>query len=108
MKLKKIGKIGVDAGTVMVVDPCYMRDGAAPPLIDIKSIFADLENAKTTQVGKGLAVAVRSGYGDGVYPVYALIASPEETDGIEYHWGERVMGLVVDFGGTREWIGKTE
>jgi hypothetical protein len=104
MKLKKVGNIGVDAGTVMVVDPCYMRDGAAPPLIDIKSIFADLEDAHTTQVGKGLAVAVRSGYGDGVYPVYALMASSEETDG----WGERVMGLVVDFGGAREWIGKDE
>ena len=101
MKLKKIGKIGVDAGTVMVVDPCYMRDGAVP-LSDINSIFADLGDAQTTQVGKELAVAVRSGYGDGVYPVYALMASPEETDG----WGERVMGLVVDFGGAREWIGE--
>ena len=103
MKLKKVGKIGVDSGTVMVVDPCYMPDGAVPPLIDIESIFADLEDAQTTQVGNGLAVAVRSGYGDGVYPVYALMASPEETGG----WGERVMGLVVDFGGAREWIGKT-
>ena len=103
MRLEKVGKIGVDAGTVMVVDPCYMRDGAVP-LIDIQSIFADLENAQTTQIGQGLAVAVRSGYGDGVYSVYALIASPEETDG----WGERVMGLVVDFGGAREWIGKTD
>ena len=103
MRLEKVGKIGVDAGTVMVVDPCYMRDGAVP-LIDIQSIFADLENAQTTQIDQGLAVAVRSGYGDGVYSVYALIASPEETDG----WGERVMGLVVDFGGAREWIGKTD
>jgi len=103
VKLKKIGKIGVDAGTVMVVDPCYMRDGAVP-LIDIQSIFSDLEDAQTTQVGQGLAVAVRSGYGDGFYNVYALMASPEETDG----WGERVMGLVVDFGGAREWIGKTD
>jgi len=103
VRLEKVGKIGVDAGTVMVVDPCYMRDGAVP-LIDIQSIFSDLEGAQTTQVGKGLAVAVRSGYGDGVYSVYALMASPEETDG----WGERVMGLVVDFGGAREWIGKTD
>ena len=103
MKLKKVGKIGVDAGTVMVVDPCYMRDGAVP-LIDIQSIFSDLEDAQTTQVGQGLAVAVRSGYGDGVYSVYALMASPEETDG----WGERVMGLVVDFGGAREWSGKAD
>ena len=103
MKLKKGGKRGVDAGTVMVVDPCYMRDGAVPP-IDIESIFTDLGDAQTTQVGKGLAVSVRSGYGDGVYNVYALMASPEETDG----WGERVMGLVVDFGGARKWIGKSE
>ena len=103
MRLEKVGKIGVDAGTVMVVDPCYMRDGAVP-LIDIKSIFSDLEDAQTTQVGQGLAVAVRSGYGDGVYSAYALMASAEETDG----WGERVMGLVVDSGGAREWIGKTD
>tara|TARA_R110000824_G_scaffold401717_1_gene614100 strand:+ start:1695 stop:2015 length:321 start_codon:yes stop_codon:yes gene_type:complete len=105
VKLKKVGKIGVDAGTVMVVDPSYVCDGATPPLIDIESIFADLGvgGTKTTQVGNGLAVAVRSGYGDGVYSVYALMASAEETDGV----ADRVMGLVVDFGGAREWIGKT-
>lgn len=102
MKLKKVGKIGVDAGTVMVVDPCYMQDRAVP-LIDIPSIFDDLGDAQHTQVGNALAVAVRSGYGDGVYNVYAIMASSKETDG----WGERVMGLLVDFGGARKWIDAT-
>jgi hypothetical protein len=55
-----------------------------------EDIFAKLADTSTVQVGGkggGLAVAVRSGHGDGHYPVYAMMEK------------SLVLGLFVDFGG---------
>ena len=98
MKKKKskwveVGTIGVDAGLCWVGDPCYILHKKTPPKSlgkdwngfcdiiggkDMKSFSYDLGH-------EGLGVCVSTGYGDGCYPVHALI-----KDG-------RVAGIVVDF-----------
>ena len=89
MKMEKIGTVWVDSGTVMVCDPCYTQSDGRSSLINVDDdIFANLGDTSAIQVGgadSGLAVAVRSGYGDGHYPVYALFKD------------HRVMGIFVDF-----------
>ena len=90
MKAKKIGKVWVDSGTVMVCDPCYTESNGRSSMINVDDdIFAKLADTPTVQVGgkgSGLAVAVRSGHGDGSYPVYAMMEK------------SLVVGLFVDFG----------
>ena len=74
-KWETVGEIGVDAGRVIVGDPCYF---AAP---DASNAFESLDEL-WGQVGErlvaplafkhgghGMAVVVSSGLGDGVYPV---------------------------------------
>jgi hypothetical protein len=90
MKAKKIGKVWVDSGTVMVCDPCYLESNGRSSMVNVDDdIFAKLADTSTIQVGgerSGLAVAVRSGHGDGHYPVYAMMEK------------SLVLGLFVDFG----------
>jgi hypothetical protein len=81
--IKQIGEIGVDAGLCWIGDPCYILHKKQPPkaigrswdgFCDIlrdddqypvcKQFCYDLGHA-------GLGVVVSTGYGDGVYPVYA-------------------------------------
>jgi len=76
--LHLIGQFSVDSGQAIVGDPCY------------------LNNWKTLgkgfgQLGGSSAVAFSTGYGDGLYPVYADI----NEDGL--------IGLIViDFTGEYE------
>lgn len=72
-----VGDVAVDAGVVMVGDPCYATDKKHP--IHRWEKFCDLlgrdsENGVTglkfAHGGGGMGVVVTSGYGDGVYPVY--------------------------------------
>lgn len=90
----EVGSIGVDAGCILVVDPCYVlpraSDGTAgldyehATGLDLP-VFPDEPVRELPDVpGGGLLVS--TGYGDGLYPVYATY-----RDG-------RVMGLFVDFG----------
>lgn len=70
---EQIGEIGVDAGLVMVGDPCYINSEDHPVKDWYK--FCSALDGKTTQLNyslghAGLGVVVQSGYGDGVYPVY--------------------------------------
>jgi len=110
MRVEKVGTVGVDSGTIAIMDPCYHirdrdKDGQiddnGPPSEELsQEVYKLLEDSLTTNItGKfadieyGVAVACRSGYGDGIYPVYGIIASNDETNGM----GERCMGLLVDF-----------
>jgi len=80
---KYIGEIGVDAGLCWIGDPCYILHKEQPPKAIGKSwdefcdiLHEDLQYPTGKQFNydlghPGLGVLVSTGYGDGVYPVYA-------------------------------------
>ena len=88
----KVGSVGVDAGMVMVGDPCYLNTYGKESADGFEWVEAEVDAQKSTkkfdysysgacaatlgedsagELGRAAAVAVSSGYGDGVYPVYA-------------------------------------
>ena len=106
-----VGMIGVDAGMVMVVDPCYIeagfandevnaegraekwraiRDGEVPekPGLNYLDCCAVVCNADghVGELDGGAAVVTESGHGDGRYPVY-----------VERDFDGRVVSLTVEF-----------
>jgi hypothetical protein len=80
---KLIGEIGIDAGLCWIGDPCYILHADPLPHAIGKdwTAFCDiLHDGGRHPVCKqfaydlghpGLGVVVSTGYGDGVYPVYA-------------------------------------
>lgn len=102
-KLTLIGQFSVDSGQAMVGDPCYL-DSWKHWNQDSGEKFDEYENrtgeygylgsCEATikrgfgELGSGNAVAFSTGYGDGLYPVYANI----NEDG-------RVGLVVIDFTG---------
>jgi len=77
-----IGEIGVDSGMVQIGDPCYyhmeefveMREAWDKNDPDFwKEFHKNGENARAFLMTPSAdsAVIVQSGYGDGIYPVYA-------------------------------------
>lgn len=83
MKAKriKIGEIGVDAGSVMVGDPCYFfgkdceATRAYPSWKDVCALFDYDKGCPPVQLKyaighDGLGVIVRTTDGDGVFPVF--------------------------------------
>jgi hypothetical protein len=100
--LKLIGKFGVDSGQAMIGDPCYLEswqnwEREKEPFENHKNkkgefsylgaCNATIENTHGV-LGQGSSVVFTTGYGDGVYPVFAEI-----DDG-------RIVKIVVDFNGT--------
>ena len=100
----QIGQIAVDSGQIMIIDPCYIEDsfetqfdgkyedqqkisyamnydGCCQATLNEKG-FGSLGNKYVNQ----LAIACRTTYGDGVYPVYAQF----NDDG-------QVTSLTIDF-----------
>jgi hypothetical protein len=88
----KVGEVGVDAGMVMVGDPCYLKRNGKESTDGFEWVESEVDAQKSTkkfdysysgacaatlgedsagELGRAAAVAVSSGYGDGVYPVYA-------------------------------------
>lgn len=77
-----VGTLGVDSGQMMLCDPCYIKKDFANEYGQTKqndmtysgACNASLSNEGfgylTNKNGYNLAFACRSGYGDGVYPVY--------------------------------------
>ena len=64
-----IGHCGVDSGQILLIDPCYVyKDeyGSGGDYDECCRITLS-EGAGQTELG----VVTSSGYGDGVYPVYA-------------------------------------
>lgn len=91
--MERIGKVFVDAGIVMVGDPCYsLPDDGSHRISDwdefCKVMFKDenYDKGYSKPLGDGVAIVVESGYGDGEYPVFVERAS----DG-------RVSRLIVEF-----------
>jgi len=99
-----IGDVGVDAGLIMVGDPCYCTgDPPANAWIKDWDEFCKHMLAPTNQIhgntvceipfeggDEGAGVAVSSGYGDGLYPVYAKFSDEDD-------WGIRIKELKVVF-----------
>jgi hypothetical protein len=95
--LTYIGSFTVDSGQAMVGDPCYLDEWDTN-----KNDKWDIENKEgeysyqgvsaTTlknnfgMINNGSAVAFSTGYGDGIYPVYALL-----------NGDNRVSMIVIDF-----------
>jgi len=77
MKIR-IGEVGVDAGMVMVGDPCYFvgKDATVNKRCKTwqqacKEVFCKEVFCKDTPMNVyGLGVAVGTTHGDGCYPVY--------------------------------------
>ena len=81
-----VGNVSVDSGQVMVIDPCYVLDGAhdEAPEYDpsdgkvcgyghpCEVTLSDKRHGEFMAKGFASAVASSSGYGDGNYPVYAV------------------------------------
>jgi hypothetical protein len=65
--IKKIGEVYVDTGTIMIGDPCYIPQRT-------EELEQHLEEmGKYCNLPALGGVAVSTGIGDGIYPVYAEI-----------------------------------
>lgn len=100
VKTIRIGKVCVDSGQIMIVDPCYLSDwkanefdsekGAENPSGEFSYDGACRETLYSIngggEIGNGRAVAVGTAYGDGEYPVTARV----DSDG-------RILSITVKF-----------
>lgn len=78
---KEIGEFSVDSGQLLLVDPCYLNewvdDGDDVDFNKFGEFSYDGACSETSsekgygQLGGLNALVVSTGYGDGVYPVYA-------------------------------------
>lgn len=86
---KLIGKFGVDAGLVWIGDPCYIlhKEGDQKPqdIGEDWDDFCKILDDKVYYDFNSLGVVASTGYGDGIYPVYARF-----MDG-------RIMELKINF-----------
>lgn len=89
---RKIGMLSVDAGLMMLGDPCYVigREIGKLDWREFLSRYADNHNDQVMQIEKGTAIMFQTGYGDGSYPVFAKI-----EDGI-------VKSVTVVFDNSRD------
>jgi hypothetical protein len=104
-KMTLIGSFAVDSGQAMVGDPCYLDQWEVwDDKVDSFDEYANkagsygyLGSAQATltkgygELGISNAVVFSTGYGDGIYPVYAEI----NDEG-------RVTRVVIDFVGEDE------
>jgi len=80
---KLLGRFGVDSGQVLITDPCYVRDFVNDEMDDKEpneysySNCCELSLSKKqggvlfNSIGCEVGVVATTGYGDGVYSVYA-------------------------------------
>jgi len=104
-KIVTIGNIGVDAGLCWIGDPCYVlhKTGKDKPKAigrdweGFCDIISDMKGSKSFNFDlghEGLGVCVSTGFGDGCYPVKAIVEDHGDM-------GVRVMGVFVDFGSSK-------
>lgn len=93
-KWKQIGVVGVDSGTLMITDPCYVTGDNWSDKDYDKYVCGQMrENSLKIPFPKGhdgKAVLTSTGFGDGCYPVYQI----EKNYKV---WGKRVVGIMVLF-----------
>jgi len=96
----KIGQVGVDSGQLLIADPCYIRDQRGLAYDEIlrartESGGGDMNQApkylqlKYDQGHDGIGVVFNSGFGDGMYEVYATIEDFGDLG------GERIVKVEV-------------
>jgi len=102
-ELEYIGSFAVDSGQAMVGDPCYLDgwktnegeewnlEGKVGQYSYQGASATTLENTGTMELSSGKAVVFSSGYGDGLYPVWAQF----NNDG-------RIAKIVIEFIGDEE------
>ncbi len=85
LKKKLIGAIAVDSGQIMIGDPCYLDDWEAGEVTSVDgkepsgefcydgACLATLNEPGYGLLSEGAALATRTLYGDGTYPVYAWV-----------------------------------
>ena len=89
---KKIGRVCVDSGCILLSDPCYRNEKEIEGWLESLEgkdypIKAQLHFDKGHE---GAGVIVSSGLGDGCYDVEVLEG---EVEG----WGKRVLGVRIMF-----------
>lgn len=115
MNRQLIGHVGVDSGQLIITDPCYLAswggnecdweerglvpDGGSlndmyPAPKNLPYDYAGASVASCSEPGgaeldNGSGVSVRTGYGDGYYPVY--------VEYVDEGMGCRVARLIVEF-----------
>ena len=97
---KLVGNIGIDAGLCWIGDPCYVLPDGASERENVSNwdeFCGNLGEDNPTMMSfdfslghEGLGVCVSTGYGDGVYPVYATISDDPE-------WGKRIKKITIVF-----------
>ena len=93
-----LGRVPVDSGQLILVDPCYLKDWEDGPFdLNLKPdnhyaecCLASLSVKGGGQVFNDLGVCFSSGWGDGSYPVYGI-----RKDG-------RIVKVVIEMGGEEE------
>jgi len=78
MKKEIIGQVLVDSGSILISDPSYINDYFSIEGDDIYKIYPEHErhfqintNSTKNTFKIPVAVTLRTGYGDGLYPVTA-------------------------------------
>ena len=98
---REIGKIGVDSGTMMFCDPCYVLQNPKVQedwmdFVDNKMsfIFKEFRNADVVQLNEvdefAHGAIMTTGFGDGCYSV-------EIEEGDFGNWGTRVVSAKITF-----------
>lgn len=98
-KLEYVGSFAVDSGQAMVGDPCYLDRwenwNSPEPFENHKEKAGEYGylgacgvtlKSGAGQLGSADAVVFTTGYGDGIYPVYA-----------EYNEDGRIAKIIIDF-----------
>lgn len=105
---EKIGEIGVDAGLCWIGDPCYILHADPKPesigkdwrgfcgVMRDDGRYPDYKQFNFDSGHTGLGVAVCTGYGDGLYPVFA-----------EFNDQGRIAKVLIQFIGDADAIDET-
>lgn len=65
---ERIGTVGVDSGMLLISDPCYIKEGLEDKIEDI---YEKVNSKGGAAEAKRFDLALKTGYGDGLYDVYA-------------------------------------
>jgi len=100
----EIGKVGVNTGQLLLSDPRVVLAGQLPSFEEICGLKPSsrvvpslvykgepIAAAIKDQKGRiGAGVTFSSGFGDGIYPVYATV--------VEFpRWGKRIVKIEIEF-----------